>query len=130
MYVDAPCCTSLRLKKRCAYVGMLKLNRRKRTNRGIRRTVRVRGVAEIREGIGVFVLIIIAAATVAIAGGVGSYILGALGPAVNSTILSQGQQAITTTMSAFGLVVGLVGGLVLGIIAFGFLKRIWKEFVT
>jgi len=106
--------------------------RRKKTKKTKLRRCTVRGqvTADIREGVGVFVLLIIAAATVAIAGGVASYILNALGPATNSSVAQQGNQAINTTMTTFVTAVGLVGGLVLGIIAFGFLRRIWKEFTS
>jgi len=88
----------------------------------------VRFTAEIREGAGAFVVLIIAAAAVAIAAAVGSYVLHALGPATNATIAKQGEQAIYASVSAFGIVVALMGALVVGVIAFGFLKRIWKEF--
>ena len=88
----------------------------------------VRFTAEIREGAGAFVVLIIAAAAVAIAAAVGSYVLNALGPATNATITKQGEQAIYTSVSSFGIVVALMGALVVGVIAFGFLKRIWKEF--
>jgi len=49
----------------------------------------VRFSAEIREGAGAFVILIIAAAAVAIAAAVGSYVLNALGPATNATITSR-----------------------------------------
>jgi len=106
--------------------------RRKKTKKTKSRRCTVRGqvTADIREGVSVFVLLIIAAATVAIASGVSSYILNALGPATNSSVVQQGNQAINTTMSTFVTAVGLVGGLVLGLIAFGFLKRVWKEFTS
>jgi hypothetical protein len=108
---------------------MLKLERRKTKKK---RCYVVRGqiTADIREGAGAFVVLIIAAAAIAIAGGVASYILNALGPATNNTIASYGNKAITDTMSAFVTVAALLGGLVLGVIAFGFLKRIWREFTT
>jgi len=106
--------------------------RRKKTKKTKSRRWTVRGqvTMEIREGVSVFVLLIIAAATIAIAGGVASYILNALGPATNSSVTQQGNQAINTTMSTFVTTAGLVGGLVLGLIAFGFLKRVWKEFAS
>jgi len=109
---------------------VLKLERRKKTKKKKTMRWKVRGqiTMEIREGVGAFVVLIIAAAAIAIAGGVSSYILNALAPATNSTVVEQGTQAINTTMSTFVTAAGLVGGLVLGIIAFGFLKRIWKEF--
>ncbi|MFZ8811351.1 MAG: hypothetical protein ACO2PN_25010 [Pyrobaculum sp.] len=88
----------------------------------------VRFSAEIREGAGAFVILIIAAAAVAIAAAVGSYVLNALGPATNATITRQGEQAIFSAVSAFGIVAALLGALVVGVIAFGFLKRIWREF--
>ena len=88
----------------------------------------VRFSAEIREGAGAFVILIIAAAAVAIAAAVGSYVLHALGPATNATITKQGEQAIFSAVSAFGVVAALLGALVVGVIAFGFLKRIWREF--
>jgi len=88
----------------------------------------VRFTAEIREGAGAFVVLIIAAAAVAIAAAVGSYVLNALGPATNATITRQGEQAIYTSVTSFGIVVALMGALVVGVIAFGFLKRIWREF--
>ena len=88
----------------------------------------IRFSAEIREGAGAFVVLIIAAAAVAIAAAVGSYVLHALGPATNATITKQGEQAIFSAVSAFGIVAALLGALVVGVIAFGFLKRIWKEF--
>jgi len=31
-------------------------------------------------------------------------------------------------VTAFGIVAALLGALVVGVIAFGFLKRIWREF--
>jgi len=101
-----------------------------RKTKSWRYTVRGQVTADIREGVSVFVLLIIAAATVAIAGGVSSYILNALGPATNSSVAQQGNQAINTTMSTFVTAVSLVGGLVLGLIAFGFLKRVWREFTS
>jgi hypothetical protein len=88
----------------------------------------VRFTAEIREGAGAFVVLIIAAAAVAIAAAVGSYVLKALGPATNATITKQGEQAIYTAINSFVIVAALLGALVVGVIAFGFLKRIWKEF--
>ena len=88
----------------------------------------VRFTTEIREGAGAFVVLIIAAAAVVIAAAVGSYVLHALGPATNATITKQGEQAIYATVSSFGVVASLLGALVVGVIAFGFLKRIWKEF--
>jgi hypothetical protein len=88
----------------------------------------VRFTAEIREGAGAFVVLIIAAAAVAIAAAVGSYVLKALGPATNATITKQGEQAIYASVSSFGIVVALMGALVVGVISFGFLKRIWREF--
>jgi hypothetical protein len=88
----------------------------------------VRFSAEIREGAGAFVILIIAAAAVAIAAAVGSYVLNALGPATNATITRQGEHAIYTAVSAFGIVAALLGALIVGIIAFGFLRRIWREF--
>ncbi len=88
----------------------------------------VRFSAEIREGAGAFVILIIAAAAVAIAAAVGSYVLHALGPATNATITRQGEQAIYSAVSAFGIVAALMGAFVVGVIAFGFLKRIWREF--
>jgi hypothetical protein len=111
---------------------MLKLERRKKTKgkRTWRRTVRGQITAEIREGVGAFVVLIIAAAAIAIAAGVANYILNTLAPATNSTVVQQGNQAISTSMSTFVTAAGLVGGLVLGIIAFGFLKRIWREFAS
>jgi len=108
---------------------MLKLERRK-TKKKRRYVVRGQITADIREGAGAFVVLIIAAAAIAIAGGVASYILNALGPATNSTIVSYGNEAITNTMSAFVTVAMLLGGLVIGVIAFGFLKRIWREFTS
>jgi len=105
---------------------MSKLERKKTKKRKVRGQITM----EIKEGVGVFVIIIIAAAAVAIAGGVSSYILNALGPATNATVVHQGQQAIGNTMSSFNTAVTLLGGLVIGIIAFGFLKRIWKEFTS
>ncbi len=109
---------------------MLKLERRKTKKTKGKRRWKVRGqiTAEIREGVGAFVLLIIAAAAIAIAAGVSSYILNTMGPATNTTVVQQGNQAIQSAMSTFVVAAGLVGGLVLGIIAFGFLKRIWKEF--
>jgi len=89
-----------------------------------------RFTAEIREGAGAFVVLIIAAAAVAIAAAVGSYVLNTLGPTTNATITKQGEQAIYTSVSAFGIVAALLGALVVGVIAFGFLKRIWKEFTS
>jgi hypothetical protein len=108
---------------------MLKLERKK-TKKKRRYVVRGQITMDIKEGVGVFVIIIIAAAAVAIAGGVASYILGALGPATNATIVHQGQQAVSSTMSAFNTAVTLLGGLIIGIIAFGFLRRIWREFTS
>ncbi len=109
---------------------MLKLERRKKTTQKKKRRYVVRGqiTAEIREGVGAFVVLIIAAAAIAIAAGIASYILNAMGPATNATIVKQGNQAISSTMSTFVTAATLVGGLILGIIAFGFLRRIWKEF--
>ncbi len=112
---------------------MLKLvERRKKTTQKKKRRWVVRGqiTAEIREGVGAFVILIIAAAAIAIAAGVSSYILNALGPATNSSIVQQGNQAIQTSMSTLVWAAGLVGGLILGIIAFGFLKRIWRDFAS
>jgi len=111
---------------------MLRLERRRKTKTKKKRRYTVRGqiTMDIREGVGAFVILIIAAAAVAIAGGVGSYILNALGPATNATIAAKGTQAIDTTMTAFVTVVALMGGLVIGLIAFGFLKRIWREFTS
>jgi hypothetical protein len=108
---------------------MLKLERKK-TKKKKRYVVRGQITAEIREGVGAFVVLIIAAAAIAIAAGVSSYILNALAPATNSTIVHQGNQAIQSTMSSFVTAAALVGGLILGIIAFGFLKRIWREFTS
>jgi hypothetical protein len=107
---------------------MYKLERKKTK----KRKYKMRGqiTLDIREGVGVFVLLIIAAAVIAITGGVSSYILNSLGPATNKTIVNYGNQAIMNTSSTFVTVVGLVGGLVLGFIAFGFLRRIWKEFTS
>jgi hypothetical protein len=85
---------------------------------------------DIREGAGAFVVLIIAAAAIAIAGGVSSYILNALGPATDEVIVAKGSEAISNTMSAFVTVATLLGGLVIGVIAFGFLKRIWREFTS
>ncbi len=104
--------------------------RKKAPRRTLRRTVRGQITADIREGAGAFVVLIIAAAAIAIAAGVASYILNALGPATNSTIVEYGNQAITQTMSAFVTVAVLLGGLVIGVIAFGFLRRIWREFTS
>jgi len=108
---------------------MLRLKRRKVKKK---RKYKVRGqiTLDIREGAGAFVVLIIAAAAIAIAGGVSSYILNALGPATNATIVNYGNKAITDTMAAFVTVATLLGGLVIGVIAFGFLKRIWKEFTS
>ena len=115
-----------KLEKKCV------AGRRKKTKKTRPRRYTVRGqiTTEIREGVGAFVVLIIAAAAIAIAGGVASYILNALAPATNSTVVQQGSQAINTTMATFVTAAGLVGGLVLGIIAFGFLRRIWKEFTS
>jgi len=89
-----------------------------------------RFTAEIREGAGAFVVLIIAAAAIVIAAAVAVYVLNALGPAAgNEALLQQGQQAIQNTVSSFAVVASLLGALVVGIIAFGFLKRIWREFV-
>jgi hypothetical protein len=44
--------------------------------------------------------------------------------------VNYGTRAITDTMAAFVTVATLLGGLVIGVIAFGFLKRIWKEFTS
>jgi hypothetical protein len=106
--------------------------RRKKTKKTKTRRWKVRGqiTAEIREGVGAFVVLIIAAAAIAIAAGVANYILNTLAPATNSTVVQQGNQAIQTSMTTFVTAAGLVGGLVLGIIAFGFLKRIWREFAS
>jgi anti-sigma factor RsiW len=88
-----------------------------------------RFTAEIREGAGAFVVLIIAAAAIVIAAAVGIYVLNALAPATGNTeVVAQGQQAIQNTVSSFGVVASLLGALVVGVIAFGFLKRIWKEF--
>jgi len=108
----------------------MKLERRKKGTKKKRYVVRGQITADIREGVSVFVVLIIAAVAVAIAAGVGSYILNALGPATNSTIVSQGQQAVSATVNAFNTAAVMLGGLVLGIIAFGFLRRIWKEFTS
>jgi hypothetical protein len=105
---------------------MYKLERRKTKKRKYK--VRGQVTADIREGAGAFVVLIIAAAAIAIAGGVSSYILNALGPATNASIVAKGSHAIDSTMSAFVTVATLLGGLVIGVIAFGFLKRIWREF--
>jgi hypothetical protein len=88
----------------------------------------VRFSAEIREGAGAFVILIIAAAAVVIAAAISSYVLNALGPATNQTIAQQGQQTIYSTVSSFGIVATLLAALIVGIIAFGFLKRVWREF--
>ena len=111
---------------------MLRLvGRRKKTKKTTRKwTVRGQITMEIREGVGAFVVLIIAAAAIAIAAGVANYILNTLAPATNSTVVQQGNQAISTSMTTFVTAASLVGGLVLGIIAFGFLKRIWKEFAS
>ncbi len=114
---------------------MLKLvrtygRRKKAPKRTLRRTVRGQITVDIKEGAGAFVVLIIAAAAIAIAGGVANYILNALGPATNSTIVNYGNQAITQTMSSFVTVAVLLGGLVIGVIAFGFLRRIWREFTS
>jgi cell division septal protein FtsQ len=104
--------------------------RRKTTKKKRRYVVRGQITMEIREGVSAFVVLIIAAAAIAIAAGVANYILNTLAPATNSTVVQQGNQAISKSMSTFVTAAGLVGGLVLGIIAFGFLKRIWKEFAS
>jgi hypothetical protein len=108
---------------------MLKLERKK-TKKKRRHAVRGQITMDIREGAGAFVVLIVAAAAIAIAGGVATYILNALGPATNATIVNQGTQAISNTMSAFVTVATLLGGLVIGVIAFGFLRRIWREFTS
>jgi hypothetical protein len=105
---------------------MPKLERKKTKKRKVRGQLTM----DIREGAGAFVVLIIAAAAIAIAGGVASYILNALGPATNSTIVNYGNQAVQNTMSSFVTVATLLGGLVIGVIAFGFLKRIWREFTS
>jgi len=106
---------------------MYKLERKKTKKK---RKVRGQISLDIKEGVGVFVLLIIAAAVIAITGGVSTYILNSLGPATNKTVVEYGNQAIASTSSTFTTVVTLVGGLVLGMIAFGFLRRIWKEFTS
>ena len=103
---------------------------RKKTKKKRRYVVRGQITMDIREGAGAFVVLIIAAAAIAIAAAVASYILNALGPATNSTVVAKGSEAISNTMSAFVTVATLLGGLVIGVIAFGFLKRIWKEFAS
>jgi len=103
---------------------------RKKTKKKRRYAVRGQITMDIREGAGAFVVLIIAAAAIAIAGGVASYILNALGPATNATVVAKGSEAISNTMSAFVTVATLLGGLVIGVIAFGFLKRIWREFTS
>jgi hypothetical protein len=108
---------------------MFKPARKKHTKKR-KHTVRGQITLDIKEGAGAFVILIIAAAAIAIAGGVSTYILNALGPATNKTIVNYGNQAISTTMSNFVTVATLLGGLVIGVIAFGFLKRIWKEFTS
>jgi len=105
---------------------MCKLERKKTKKRKLRGQISL----DIKEGVGVFVLLIIAAAVIAITGGVSTYILNSLGPATNKTVVEYGNQAIASTSSTFVTVVSLIGGLVLGMIAFGFLRRIWKEFTS
>jgi hypothetical protein len=107
---------------------MYKLERKKHKKR--KHKMRGQITMDIREGAGAFVVLIIAAAAIAIAGGVASYILNALGPATNATVVAKGSEAINNTMSSFVTVATLLGGLVIGVIAFGFLKRIWKEFTS
>ena len=103
---------------------------RKKTKKKRRHVVRGQIAMDIREGVGAFVVLIIAAAAIAIAGGVANYILNALGPATDDAVVAKGSEAIHNTMSAFVTVATLLGGLVIGVIAFGFLKRIWKEFAS
>jgi small-conductance mechanosensitive channel len=107
---------------------MYKLERKKHKKR--KHKMRGQITLDIREGVGVFVLLIIAAAVIAITGGVSTYILNSLGPMTNKTVVGYGNQAIASTSSTFVTVVSLIGGLVLGMIAFGFLRRIWKEFTS
>jgi len=109
---------------------MYKLERKKTKKKKRRYVMRGQITMDIREGVGVFVLLIIAAAVIAITGGVSTYILNSLGPATNKTVVGYGNQAIASTSSTFVTVVSLIGGLVLGMIAFGFLRRIWKEFTS
>jgi hypothetical protein len=107
------------------------LERRKKTTKKKRRYV-VRGqiIADIREGAGAFVILIVAAVAIAVAGGVAGYILDVLAPAMNSTTVNYGNQAVQNIMSIFVIVSTVLGSLIIGIIVFGFLRRIWREFAS